>query len=161
MKIFAATAAAFLLAAGSSHAQNVSVRNLTPPGAFEVVNEGGEISLSSRVQVQRLINGAWQDAYTDMQLMCSYISSERPACITLHAGEHLWPPPWNGHDCGSQLQCGTGCRARITLPPGTFRFVVTLCSGDKSFAGPAFYMEEEPRKPTRPAGSTRRKNNRP
>jgi len=58
MKIFAATAAAFLLLiAGSSHAQNVSVRNLTKPGAFEVVSEGGEVSLSSRVQVQLFSNG--------------------------------------------------------------------------------------------------------
>jgi len=57
MKIFAATAAAFLLIAGSTHAQNVSIRNLTPPGAFEVVSEGGEVSLSSRVQVQLFSNG--------------------------------------------------------------------------------------------------------
>jgi len=160
MKIFAATAAAFmLLIAGSTHAQNVSVRNLMPPGAFEVVSEGGEVSLSSRVQVQRFYNGAWQDEGTDMQFVCSYIPSELPACITLRDGEHLRPPPWNGLSCGSQSKCGAVCRGNAMSLPGTFRFVVTLCSGGKSFAGPAFYMEEGPRKPARPAGSTRRKNN--
>ena len=161
MKIFAATAAAFLLAAGSTHAQNVSIRNLTPPGAFEVVNEGGEVSLSSRVQVERLVNGAWRNEGTDMELVCTYDPLKIPTCVTLRDGEHLRPLPWNGNSCGSQSQCAAICRGNATLPPGTFRFVVTLCSGDKSFAGPAFYMEEEPRKPARPAGSTRRKNNRP
>jgi len=152
MKIFAAAAAAFLLVAGSSHAQSqsVSVRNLAPPGAFEVVSEGGEASLLPHVQVQHLVNGVWHNDPTDVQLMCSYIPSELPDCITLHDGEHLRPPPWNGYSCGSQSECGAGCRGNIFLPPGTFRFAVTLCSGGKSFAGPAFYMEEEPRKPARP-----------
>ncbi|MDR2207439.1 MAG: hypothetical protein LBE22_00470 [Azoarcus sp.] len=136
MKIFAA-AVAFLLVVGSAHAQSVSVRNLTPPGAFEVVNEGAqEVSLSSRVQVQRLFNGAWQNEITDMQLV---LSNNPPACITLRGGEHLRPPPWNGHDCASQ---GLGsCRATWMLPPGTFRFLVASCSGDWSVAGPAFNME--------------------
>ncbi len=154
MKFFGVTAAAFLLIAGSSHAQSVSIRNLPPPGAFEVVSEGDEVSLSSRVQVQRLINGAWQNEPSDIRLVQYCIPPQVPPCVTLHDGEHLRPPPWNGLTCASQ--CPTGCRANITLPPGTFRFVVTLCSGDKSFAGPAFYMEEEPRKPARRARPTRR-----
>jgi len=139
MKIFAVAvvvAVAFLLVTGSSYAQSVNVRNLTPPGAFEVVNEGYEVLLSSRVQVQRLVNGAWQDEITDMQLV---LSSNPPACITLRDSEHLRPPPWNGRDCASQGL--GGCRATRILPPGTFRFVITSCSGDWSVAGPAFNMD--------------------
>ena len=154
MKIFAV--AAFLLVAGSTYAQSVSVRNLTPPGAFEVVSEGGEVSLSPRVQVQRLFNGAWHNADTDVQLACSSYDLQTPACVTLRDGEHLRPPPWNGSSCASQAECPTGCRGNIFLPPGTFRFVVTLCSGGKSFAGPAFDMED-PDRPARRTRSTRRK----
>jgi len=138
MKIFAIIAA-FLLVVGSAHAQGVSVRNTTSPGAFEIVNEGGEVSLSSNVQVQRLDNGVWQNEYTDVQLSCSSDSPKIPNCITLRSGEHVRPLPWNGLSCGSN--CASGCRANSLLTPGTFRFVVVLCSGEESFAGPAFYME--------------------
>jgi hypothetical protein len=137
MKTFV-LAVAFLLVAGSSHAQSVSVNNRTPPGAFEVVSKGGEVSLSSHVQVQRLFDGTWQNV-ADVQLMRSCNQSQIPACVTLGNGEHLQPPPWNGYTCASQ--CPSGCRANILLPPGTFRFVVTLCSGGENIAGPAFNME--------------------
>ena len=143
MKIFA-IAVAFLLVAGGSHAQSVSVRNLASPGAFEVVNEGGEISLSSRVQVQGLYKGGWMNAIADVLLVRSCDTSQIPDCITLYRSESLQPLPWNGYSCASQ--CPTGCRANTIYPPGTFRFVVVSCSGDKSFAGPAFYMEK-PRNP--------------
>jgi hypothetical protein len=138
MKIFV-TAAAFLLVAGGAYAQSVSVRNLTPPGTFEVVNEGSEVSLSSRVQVQRLFNGAWQNEPTDLHLVRSCDSPQVPACVTLRRSERLRPPPWNGLSCASQ--CAESCRANIMLPPGTFRFLVASCSGDWSIVGPAFNME--------------------
>jgi len=154
MKFFWATAAAFmLLIAGSTHAQNVSVRNLPPPGAFEVVSEGGEVSLSSRVEVQLFSNGTWGKV-AHVQLMRDCNSPPIPACVTLHDGEHLQPPPWSGYTCGSQ--CSEGCRANIVLPPGMFRFVVALCSSGESIAGPAFDMEE-PREPAQRTGSPRRK----
>jgi len=157
MKIFAVAAiAAFFLTVGSSHAQSVSVHNLPLPGAFEVVNEGGEVSLSSHVQVERLVNGEWRDVGTEMQLVCSDDLFQVPACITLRAGQRFRPPPWNGSTCGSQSECHAICRGNIFLPPGTFRFVVTLCAGGKSFAGPAFDMED-PDKPARRTRSTRRK----
>ncbi len=155
MKVFAAISAAFLLASGSAHAQSVSVHNLAQPGAFEVVNEGGEVSLSSSVQVQRFLNGTWDKA-VDVHFMCPDDLFQVPACVTLRAGQRFRPPPWSGSTCSSQLQCGVGCRGNMFLPPGTFRFVVTLCSGDKSFAGPAFDMED-PYKPAQRTRSTRRK----
>jgi hypothetical protein len=138
MKIFA-SAAVFLLVAGSAHTQRVSVRNLTPLGAFEVVNESdGEVSLSPYVQVQRLFNGTWQDAFTDMKLQITG-TYETPACVTLHSGERLRPPPWNGFSCASQ---GVGgCRANVMLPPGVFRFLIASCSGDWRIVGPAFTMK--------------------
>ena len=139
MKIFA-IAAAFLLVAGAAHAQSVSVRNLVPPGTFEVVNEGGEVSLSSRVQVQGLYKGAWINMGGDVRLVRSCDIPQIPDCITLHRGEGLQPLPWTGYSCSSQ--CPIGCRANKIYPPGTFRFIVVSCSGDKSFAGPAFYMEK-------------------
>jgi len=138
MKIFV-VAIAFLLVAGNSYAHGVSVRNLTIPGAFEVVNKGGEVSLSSHVQVQRLFNGTWQNEGTDVRLVRSCNSSQIPDCITLHRGERLRPPPWNGLSCASQ--CAADCRGNWMSPPGTFRFLVISCSGGKSFAGPAFYMD--------------------
>ena len=143
MKIFA-IAAAFLLVAEAAHAQSVRVRNLASPGAFEVVNEGGEVSLSSRVQVQGLYKGAWINMGGDVRLVRSCDIPQIPDCITLHRGERLQPPPWNGLSCSSQ--CLEKCRANSSAPPGTFRFVVVSCSGDKSFTGPAFYMEK-PRNP--------------
>jgi|GEM_PF-1442000 len=151
MKIFA-IAVTFLLVVGNAHAQNVSVHNLTPPGSFEVVNEGGEISLLSRVQVQRLFNGAWHNESTDVRLVRSCDSSQIPNCITLHSGERLQPPPWNGYSCSSQ--CSASCRANVVSPPGTFRFLVTSCSGDWSIAGPAFDMSEPLNEPLwKPSGT--------
>jgi len=140
MKIFAITAV-FLLVAGSVHAQNVRVRNLAPPGAFEVVNEGDEVSLSSHVQVQSPFNGTWQKVSTEVRLVRSCTSAQVPDCITLRRGERLRPPPWTGYSCSSQ--CAMSCRANMIHPPGTFRFLVTSCSGDWSVAGSAFYMEKE------------------
>ncbi|MDR2880375.1 MAG: hypothetical protein LBV29_00520, partial [Azoarcus sp.] len=61
-----AVSIAFLLIAGCVHAQSVSVRNLPPPGAFEVVNEGTEVSLSSHVQVQKLLDGVWHNVGWDV-----------------------------------------------------------------------------------------------
>ena len=142
MKIFAILAA-FLLVAGGAHAQSVSVYNTTPPGAFEVVNEGSEVSLSSHVQVQRLVNGAWQNEHTDLQLSRACDSPQVLDCITLHSGEHVRSQQWSGWSCGNN--CSPGCRANSLLTPGTFRFVVVLCSGEESFAGPTFYMERPPR----------------
>ena len=139
MKIFA-IAAAFLLVTEAAHAQSVSVRNLVPPGTFEVVNEGGNVSLSSKVQVQHLYKGAWYNVGWNVRLVRSCDIPQIPDCITLHRGERLQPLPWNGYSCSSQ--CSESCRANTIYPPGTFRFVVTSCSGDKSFAGPAFYMSE-------------------
>jgi len=138
MRILAVAAIFLLVFAGSSDAQSVSVRNLTPPGAFEVVSEGGEVSLSSRVQVQSLFNGVWQNEDTDVQLVRSCNPPQIPACVTLHDGERLQPPPWNGRSCGSQ--CSATCRINMMLPPGTFRFSVALCSGGESIVGPAFEM---------------------
>ena len=146
MKIFVVAATTFLLITAGSHAQSVSVRNLTPPGAFEVVNEsGGEVSLSSRVQVHSHYKGAWQNEEADLHLVhsCDLDPLQIPACVTLHAGEHLRPPPWNGFSCSSQ--CPSSCRGNIVLPPGTFRFVVAPCSGGDSIVGPAFEMDGQAR----------------
>ena len=142
----------FKVVAGNARAQSVSVRNLTPTGGFEVVNEGGEVSLWSSAQVQGLVNGVWLDTGVTVQLVrasCPPPSRGDSFPITLHAGEHLRPPPWNGLFCDPQSQCAGMCRANYVLPPGMYRFVVALWSAgkdmsNKGIAGPAFKMEAPP-----------------
>jgi hypothetical protein len=133
-------AAIALAGAAGAKAQNVTVRNISPPGAFEIVNEGDEISLSTKVQVQRLQGGRWENEVTDLQLVRACNVPAPSDCITLKAREVLQPPAWNGLACASQ--CAAGCRGNMSLPPGTFRFVIAACSGSASVVGPPFDMTQ-------------------
>ena len=130
--------AGIVLAAPEATAQSISLRNLPQAGAFEVVNGGAEASLSSKVQVQRLTEGRWENEVTDLELVRTCNAPTTSDCITLNPGETLRPPPWNGLSCASQ--CAASCRGNMSLPPGTFRFVISACSGDSTIYGPPFDM---------------------
>jgi hypothetical protein len=143
IRILAATLiAGIALAAPEAAAQAISLRNLPQPGAFEVVNGGAEASLSTKVQVQRLFEGRWENEVTDLELVRTCNPPKTLDCITLGPGETLRPPPWNGLACASQ--CAASCRGNMSLPPGTFRFGISACSGDTSIYGPPFDMAASP-----------------
>ena len=136
----AIAAAAACLCAAAAAAQSVAVRNLLPAGAFEVANSGPETSLETKMRVQRWTNGAWSDEASDLQLVRACNPPAPAACITIKAGETLRPPHWNGLSCGSQ--CAAACRGNMMLPPGTFRFVVSACTGGSEVVGQAFDMAQ-------------------
>ena len=48
---------------------SVLVRNLSPPGAFEVENRGPDIELARTVTIQRDLKGEWSDESTDLALV--------------------------------------------------------------------------------------------
>jgi hypothetical protein len=122
----------------------IVVRNLSPPGAFEIENRGPDIELSWPVTIQRQLKGQWSDEVTDLTLSEKCEASPRSGCISLPHGAKLSPARWNGLTCGSQ--CAATCRANVYLGPGRFRFVVTACDGKRKFFGPSFEM------PTRDKG---------
>lgn len=115
--------------------ETVIVRNLPKPGAFEIQNQGPSLSLSSQIIVQRMEEGTWADAATDVYLSptCEW---NPPTCRTLDHGATLRPIPWNGMSCGGQ--CPMSCRANVFLGPGQFRFVVTSCDRKQHFYSPVF-----------------------
>ena len=117
-------------------ADTLSIRNLRPPGAFEVENRGPTVTLARPVQVQRELSSGWSDEVTDLELRPNCAQPATGACIPIAGGATLRPPPWNGLTCASQ--CPAGCRANIHLGPGRFRFVLSSCQSGEKFYGPAF-----------------------
>jgi len=124
------------------HGQSITIFN-SEPGAFGVIAHGGDVTLSSNVEVQRLIDGRWLQVDNVKLLPCGKTMLERwhrldDRCITLRDGETLVPPPWTGDQC--EPQCLLACRLGEKLPPGTFRFAVTSCPGIDMTVGPPFEM---------------------
>src|SRR5271166_2106705 len=112
---------------------SVAVRNLSPPGAFEVTNRGPETELAWAVTIQRDLKGEWNDEVTDLTLVEKCGQSPPDGCVALPQGAKLRPVSWNGLTCGSQ--CAATCRANLYLGPGRFRFVVSSCDGKRKFRG--------------------------
>ncbi|MCL2715378.1 MAG: hypothetical protein FWD68_12520 [Alphaproteobacteria bacterium] len=142
MKRLAIVALLFSFFTPACRTQTISIFNYDP-GAFAVLAHGGDVSLSSNVDVQQLIDGRWRHVDNVKLLTCSKSNHERvqrleERCITLRDGETLVPPPWTGDQC--EPQCILWCHIGDKLPPGTFRFVVTLCHGIDTTAGPPFEM---------------------
>ena len=113
----------------------LAIRNLPPPGAFEVLNSGPDLRLGAKVRVERLWRGVWTKLVADVKLV-AVCGQENPApCIGLPSGATLRPPPWNGFSCGSQ--CPASCRANVLAGPGTYRFGVEICgAGEVVFGAP-------------------------
>ena len=145
---FAFAVALVALSVASSHPQQASkslpdeasvlVRNLSPPGAFEVENRGPDIELAGTVTIQRDLKGEWSDEVTDLVLVQKCGQSPPDGRVLLPHGGKLRPVPWNGMTCGSQ--CPATCRANVYLGPGRFRFVVSSYDGKHNFTGPTFEM---------------------
>lgn len=125
---------------------SVLVRNLSPPGAFEVENRGPDIELARTVTIQRDLKGEWSDESTDLALVEKCEKSPLNGRVLLPHGATLRPVLWNGMSCGSQ--CAATCRANLYLGPGRFRFVVSSYDGKHNFTGPTFEMPSR-----RPRGS--------
>jgi hypothetical protein len=137
--ILAAFAGAILAAAAVQPAQDpaVEVKLSDGFGAFQVVNHGPPISLSSSVEVEQQVNGLWKNArVTNLYLISKCASVSVPKCVPLATGATLQPVPWRGSYCYSQ--CPVSCDLDGPLPPGTYRFVVATCDGKHHFASPPF-----------------------
>ncbi len=132
---------ALLSCASSAEQGTVVVRSLSPPGSFEVENQGPDIELAWTVTVQRYVDGQWTDTVTDLALAEACGQAPGSGCVRLAHSTKIRPKPWNGLTCGSQ--CPAACRANVYAGPGRFRFVVSSCDRRKKFTGPAFEMPAE------------------
>ena len=111
---------------------------------FQLVNLGPSIELKSNVTIERQVSGRWNDAgIKNFFLVETCPSSEDwpsentiPRCVSLAAGAVLQPAPWRGFSCDSQ--CPTSCDSNVAFPPGTYRFVVESCDGQRQIVSPPF-----------------------
>jgi len=136
----AAMALSVLLLAGwATPSTDVTVNNLSAPGAFELRNDGAaEVSLLRQVAVERSSGDRWERVPVPLELIehCGETSTGR--CVRLAAGAVLRPLPWDGYSCAPQ--CPGSCRANVYLGPGKFRIVATSCDGKRQFKGPEFML---------------------
>lgn len=117
-------------------ADPVVIRNLDKPGKFEVENTGPDISLRSRVEVQKHRGGVWAAVASDVRLE-EACSAEAPGqCRVLKTGGKIQPLAYDGFTCNSK--CPPGCKGNAYLGPGEFRIVIHSCDGQRRFLGPAF-----------------------
>jgi hypothetical protein len=137
--LLAACAGAMIVAADVHPAEDptVEVKLSEGFGAFQVVNHGPPISLSSAVEVEQQAGGLWKDArVTNLFLIPQCDSGAAPRCVSLPKGATLKPVPWRGNYCYSQ--CPVSCDLDGPLPAGTYRFVVATCDGKHRFASAPF-----------------------
>jgi len=139
----ALVAAAFLasgfaiLVARAQPSSPVSVELGARFGEFVVVNHGSAVLLNSTVSVEQKAGGRWEKALvSNLALREACAPSPPPKCTKLERTASLRPVPWTGSFCSSQ--CPSTCRLDGPAPAGTYRFVVTTCSGEHSYASPPF-----------------------
>ena len=116
-------------------------RNLDRPGAFEIDGAGSGISLEKRGRIEQQTATGWRPVFEEFYLTndCAAVAT-LPACVTLAPGETLRPIPWTGFTCSGQ--CPRPCKRNIYRPPGTFRLMLTTCTGGGVSSAP-FYMGPE------------------
>jgi hypothetical protein len=124
------------LAAGvRAEAQEVRIDLGSRFGQFSVVAPEGHVSVSSRIEVERLVDGTWQDSGVAKLMLredCSPVPSRLPACRTLAPSQSVKVQPWTGYICNAQ--CSVGCHGEGFAQPGeTFRIVVKSCDGAQSW----------------------------
>lgn len=137
--LVAAWPGATLVAADAhpSQAPAIEVKLSGGFGAFQIVNHGPLLRLSSAVEVEQRTDGVWKSArVANLLLIPKCESGAAPECVSLSTGATLQPVPWRGNYCYSQ--CPVSCDLDGPLPAGTYRFVVTTCDGKQRFASPAF-----------------------
>ncbi len=107
---------------------------------FQLVNHGPSIELKSTVTIERQVRGRWNDAGIKNFFLVERCSEDWdhtiPRCVSLAAGAVLQPAPWQGYSCYSQ--CPTSCDSNVVSPPGTYRFVVESCEGQRQIVSPPF-----------------------
>ena len=109
---------------------------------FQLVNLGPSIELKSTVTIERQVSGRWRDEEIKNFFLVETCPSRRdwpspnPRCVSLAAGAVLQPAPWRGYSC--DLQCPTSCDKNVVSPPGTYRFVVESCDGQRQIVSPPF-----------------------
>lgn len=98
---------------------------------IRVENHGAEqIELRTVLALERQRGGAWEDVSASLTLRDS-CQVEAADCVTLAPGAVYIPPPWTGQLGDAQCTCARCDRA----PAGTYRLVVTSCSGAHTVEG--------------------------
>lgn len=93
--------------------------------AISVENHGTEaIELRTALALQKEDGDSWDDVSASLALRDT-CAAETSECITLAPGAVYIPPAWTGQLGDAQCDCERCARA----PAGTYRLVVTSCSG--------------------------------
>ena len=130
--------------AGHGQGAGITVRNLDPPEAVVVENDGPALSLSSKLAVERKSDGRWITANVFFELTERCGAGQAPLdCVVIASGGSIKPVPWNGYTCTGQ--CPRPCRSNHYAGPGEFRFVVYTCDRKHRYVGAAFTMPPEKR----------------
>jgi len=96
---------------------------------LRVENRGTEeVELRARLAVEKQGGGGWEAAPAGLSLRDS-CAAEAPACITLAPGAVYIPPAWTGKLGAGQDDAQCACEGCERAPAGTYRVVVTSCSG--------------------------------
>jgi hypothetical protein len=128
---------------GGDKSMGLIIRNLNPPGAFEVENTGDAIELSWTVGVEQKVGEAWESRVVEeLRLVEQCDPPPTTRCRNLDKGVKIRPIPWTGFS--HTAQCQTSARANIYLGPGTFRFVVTSCDGSRKYYSEGFTLPAKP-----------------
>lgn len=97
-----------------------------------IVQANATTSLAMRVEIEVLVNGAFEPRGYEMFLLdaCDAKTGTPmglPACRTLSAGQTLKPVPFTGYTCSSQ--CNLACDKNVQISGTTIRYVVKSCDG--------------------------------
>jgi len=117
----------------------VAIKNIEPPGAFEIANLGPMVELAWAVAVEQAVGEEWRPIVVEqfeLVEQCGEIKSS--PCRRLGERAVIRPVPWTGYSCTSQ--CNTACRANVYYGPGRFRFVIRDCTGQWRVEGPPFEL---------------------
>lgn len=133
------------LAAGvRAEAQEVRIDLGSQFGQFSVVAPEGHVSVSTKIEVERLVDRAWQDSGVKTLMLredCSPVPSRLPACRTLAPGETVKVQPWTGYICNAQ--CPVGCHGEGFAQPGeTFRIVIKSCNGTQRWFSKSMHRQQ-------------------
>ena len=133
--------AAAILSTAAADATDVQILLGPNFGDFSVINYGDTVSLRSRVEVQQLVAGAWQDRGVQRLYIlasCPPDFKPLPACRPIGRNETVVAIPWTGFVCHSQ--CQAMCAGEGKAWPGTYRYVIRSCDGKQSIASATFIV---------------------
>ncbi len=108
-------------------------------GRFDLENTGAEVSLRSRLQVEKRVDGQWRPVASELYIADTCSASEPPACRKLKSGEKIRLLRYQGFTCN--MDCPPGCMANAQLSPGTFRLIALSCDGTQRVLGGEFDLK--------------------